>query len=345
MGLSPGWAARLESAGLSPGAAAFLCAALVLWLAVFPLLWGDANYALTVACNAALLSFISLGVWLTFAIGRINISQGAFALTGGYAAALLTTRWEMSFWLAMPLAGIISAAVGVLIGLPVLRLRGVYCAMVTLCLTKAANLAFLNGGDFTGGARGITGIPRPGELSLFGVTLIPDFAGKGPLPFFFLSGFLLVAGLVVVWRIWRSRLGRIFRCMRQNEELARSIGVNVVFYRTFAYGLSCFFGGVGGAVFAVFQQNIFPSTYTVNDSVYFMLYCFLGGLDFVLGAVAGAALLVISFELLHGLERYQVIIYGALMIGVMLLLPNGLLSLIPRLGRRAAAAEAAEAAA
>ena len=68
------------------------------------------------------------------------------------------------------------------------------------------------------------------------------------------------------------------------------------------------FGGVGGAVFASFQQNIFPTTYTVNDSVYFMLYCFLGGLDYVLGAVAGAALLVVSFELLHGLEQYQVII-------------------------------------
>ena len=318
--------------GLSPVSAALLAVALFLWLVVFPFFWGDANYALTVAANTALLSFISLGVWLTFAIGRINISQGAFALVGGYAVAILTTRSEMSFWLAMPLAGIIAAAVGVLIGLPVLRLRGVYCAMVTLCLTKAANLVFLNGGDFTNGARGITGIPRPGELSVFGVTLIPDFADRGALPFFFLSAFLLLAGLIVVWRVWRSRLGRIFRCMRQNEELARSIGVNVVFYRTFAYGLSCFFGGVGGAVFAAFQQNVFPSTYTVNDSVYFMLYCFLGGLDFVLGAVVGAALLVVSFELLHGLEQYQVIIYGALMIGVMLVLPNGLLSLAPRLG-------------
>ena len=309
---------RLHSVGLSPRAAALVAVGLFLWLAVFPLVWGDANYALTVATNTALLSFISLGVWMTFAIGRINISQGAFALIGGYAVAILTTRHEMSFWLAMPLAGLIAAAIGVLIGLPVLRLRGVYCAMVTLCLTKAANLVFLNGGEFTGGARGITGIPRP-------------FESEGALPFFFLSAFLLIAGLVVVWRIWRSRLGRIFRCMRQNEELARSIGVNVVFYRTFAYGLSCFFGGVGGAVFASFQQNIFPATYTVNDSVYFMLYCFLGGLDYVLGAVAGAALLVVSFELLHGLEQYQVIIYGALMIGVMLVLPNGLLSLVPRM--------------
>ena len=321
------WRAKLAAAGLSPLSAACVAVGLFLWLAVFPFFWGDQNYALTVAANTALLSFISLGVWLTFAIGRINISQGAFALIGGYAVAILTARHGMSFWLALPLSGLAAAVVGVVIGLPVLRLRGVYCAMVTLCLTKAANLAFLNGGDFTGGARGITGIPRPGALSVFGVTIIPDFADRGALPFFFLSAFLLLAGLVVVWRIWRSRLGRIFRCMRQNEELARSIGVNVVFYRTFAYGLSCFFGGVGGAVFASFQQNVFPATYTVNDSVYFMLYCFLGGLDYVLGAVVGAALLVISFELLHGLEQYQVVIYGALMIGVMLVLPNGLLSL------------------
>lgn len=338
---APAWRARIHAVGLSPVSAAWLAAGLALWLVVFPLFWGDANYALTVASNAALLSFISLGVWLTFAIGRINISQGAFALIGGYAAAILTARHGVSFWLAMPLAGLVAAAIGVLIGLPILRLRGVYCAMVTLCLTKAANLAFLNGGEFTGGPRGITGIPRPGELSVFGLTIIPDFDGRGALPFFFLSAFLLLAGLVVVWRIWRSRLGRIFRCMRQNEELARSIGVNVVFYRAFAFGLSCFFGGVGGAVFAAFQQNIFPATYTVNDSVYFMLYCFLGGLDFVLGAVAGAVLLVVSFELLHGLEQYQVVIYGALMIGVMLVLPNGLLSLIPRMAAARAERRAA----
>ena len=318
----------LARAGLTPKTAAALGVAVVAYYAIFPLLFHENNYALVVATNVAMASFISLGVWLTFAIGRINISQGAFALIGGYATAILSTRYGLSFWLCLPLSGFIAAACGALIGLPVLRLRGVYFAMVTLCLTKAISLAFLNGGEFTQGAKGIINIPRPGELSVFGFTIIPDFEGN--LPFFFLSGALLFVGAIVVWRIWHSRIGWIFRSLQQNEELALSIGINIAKYRVLAYAISCFYGGVGGAVFAAFQQNVFPSTYTVNDSVFFMLYCFLGGLDYVLGAIVGAGLLVVGFELLHALKEYQVIIYGALMIAVMLLLPNGLMSLVFR---------------
>jgi branched-chain amino acid transport system permease protein len=94
-----------------------------------------------------------------------------------------------------------------------------------------------------------------------------------------------------------------------------------------AYGFSCFLGGVGGAFFAAFHQNIYPATYSVTDSVNFMLYCFLGGLDFVFGPVVGAFLLVISFELLHDLQQYQALIYGIQMISCILWLPNGILSL------------------
>jgi branched-chain amino acid transport system permease protein len=109
-----------------------------------------------------------------------------------------------------------------------------------------------------------------------------------------------------------------------------SIGINVAKYRVIAYGFCCFLGGVGGAFFAAFHQNNFPATYSVTDSVYFMLYCFLGGLDFIFGAVVGAFLLVISFELLHDLQEYQALIYGTLMISCILWLPNGILSLSRR---------------
>jgi len=131
----------------------------------------------------------------------------------------------------------------------------------------------------------------------------------------------------VVWRLNTSRLGWVFRSMRQNEELAASIGIHVAGYRIIAYALSCAFGGMGGAFFAAFHQNIYPGSYSVTDSVYFMLYCFLGGLDHIFGAVVGAFLLVISFELLHDLQEYQALIYGLVMISFILWLPNGILSL------------------
>jgi branched-chain amino acid transport system permease protein len=325
----PGWGAL----GLTPVRLAGLALLALVYLVALPVWFAGSNYILGVLTNASISSFIALGVWVTFAIGRINISQGAFALIGGYTVGILSTRYGVSFWLCLPLAGLVAAAIGTIIGSAILRLRGVYFAMITLSLTEAVRLAFLNGGEFTQGASGIVNIPRPDALEIFGLTIIPAFRGADPLPYYYLAAALLILGLLAVWRLTTSRLGWVFRSMRQNEELAASIGINVAKYRVIAYGFSCFLGGVGGAFFAAFHQNIYPATYSVTDSVNFMLYCFLGGLDFVFGPVVGAFLLVISFELLHDLQQYQALIYGVLMISCILWLPNGILSLTFRRDR------------
>ena len=132
----------------------------------------DFYYTLT---SVALLSIGAAGVWLTFYIGRINIGQGAYALIGGYVSAILITKAGLSFWLTLPLAGVFCAFVAVVIGLPILRLRGVYFAMVTLVLTEVARLTAL-ALPVTNGAKGITSIPMPGAVSIFGIPLIPDFS-------------------------------------------------------------------------------------------------------------------------------------------------------------------------
>jgi len=135
----------------------------------------DLYYTLT---SVALLSIASAGVWLTFFIGRINIGQGAYALLGGYVSAIIVTVGGVSFWLSLPLAGLLCAGLSILIGLPILRLRGVYFAMVTLVLTEVARLAAL-AVPLTNGARGITDIPPPGPIRLFGVTLLSAVKGGG----------------------------------------------------------------------------------------------------------------------------------------------------------------------
>jgi branched-chain amino acid transport system permease protein len=257
----------------------------------------------------------------------MNLAQGAFALVGGYAGAIFSTRYGVPFWFCLPLAGLISAILGALIGWPVLRLKGVYFAMTTLSLTEAIRLLALNGGDLTKGATGIVNIPRPGAIDIFGLTIVHDFNGADPLPFYFLACALLLLGLVGVWRLSTSRLGWVFRSLRQNEDLATSIGINVAKYRVIAFAVCCFMGGIGGAFFAAFHQNIYPATYTISDSVNFMLYCFLGGLSYIFGPVVGAFLLVVAFELLQAVQDYQALIYGILMIACMLWLPNGILSL------------------
>ncbi len=285
----------------------------------------DLYYTLT---SVALLSIASAGVWLTFYIGRINIGQGAYALMGGYVSAILVMNHGWSFWLTLPVAGLFCAAASVLIGLPILRLRGVYFAMVTLVLTEVARLLAL-ALPVTNGAKGIVSIPLPGALSVFGITLIPDFATlrNSRLAFYLLAVTLMVVCFAVMYRLVNSRIGKLCQSLQQNEELASSIGVNIAYLRVIAYAVSSFFGGVSGAIFAAISQSIYPSSFTVTDSVNFMLNCFLGGLGYVFGPMLGTLVLYFGWDLLFQTGQFQLPIYSGLMIVLMLVLPNGLLSL------------------
>ena len=290
----------------------------------------DLYYTLT---SVALLSIGSAGVWLTFYIGRINIGQGAFALMGGYVSAILMTKAGFSFWATLPLGGLFCALISVGIGVPILRLRGVYFAMVTLVLTEVARLTAL-ALPITNGAKGITSIPLPGALSVGGITIIPDFATmQNPkLAFYLLAVTMMVASYAVLWRIVNSRLGHLCRSLQQNEELAASIGVNTAYLRVLVYAISSFFGGIAGVVFVAISQSIYPSSFVVTDSVNFMLYCFVGGLSYVAGPMVGTLLLYFGWDLLTVAKDYQMLIYSSAMIALMLVLPNGVLSLADRIG-------------
>ena len=294
----------------------------------------DLYYTLT---SVALLSIASAGVWLTFFIGRINIGQGAYALMGGYVSAILVVSYGVSFWLTLPLAGLFCAAASILIGYPILRLRGVYFAMVTLVLTEVARLLAL-ALPITGGAKGMTSIPLPSGLSIFGVTIIPDFAGmqNARLAFYLLAVTMMVLCFAAMYRLVNSRIGKLCQSLQQNEELASSIGVNIAYLRVIAYAISSFFGGVAGAIFAAISQSIYPSSFTVTDSVNFMLNCFFGGLGYVFGPMLGTLVLYFGWDLLFQTGKFQLLIYSTLMIILMLFLPNGLLSLGDLLRKRGA---------
>ncbi len=307
---------------------ALLLVVLGVYLILLPALLADKFYYLGILTTASVLSVIAAGVWLTFYIGRINIGQGAFALVGGYAGALLMTDLGLSFWLALPLAGIITALIAIVIGFPILRLRGVYFAMITLSLTETARLATQSLASITGGAKGIVNIPLPGAVTIFGITLIPDFSTvSSHVAFYYLAAVLTILTFAGMYRLVNSRIGWLFRSLQQNEELASSIGVNIARLRVIAFAISSFLAGIGGAFFVAMQQSVYPNTFQVQDSVYFMLYCFLGGLGYVFGPIVGTFVLFLSFEMLQGLNEYQPLVYSILMIGLMLWLPNGLLSL------------------
>jgi branched-chain amino acid transport system permease protein len=283
-------------------------------LIIAPVFIGGSRYLISVLMNCAGVAVIATGVWLTFCIGRINICQAGFALIGAYVTAIAMSKLGLSFWIALPLSCLFSVICGTLIGSAILKLKGIYFSMLTICLTEAIRLAFLNGGSLTQGSKGITGLPQV-------------FEGDSQMPLYYVGIALLALALGIIWRVHYSRLGGIFRSMRLNEDLAESLGINVWRYRILAFAIACGLGGLGGSYFAVFTQSVYPQSFTVEHSIYFMLFCFLGGLEFVSGAMVGAFALTILFELLQDVQQYQSLAYGVLMILVMLLLPNGLIAL------------------
>jgi len=288
--------------------------------------------------SVALLAIASGGVWLTFYIGRIHIGQGAFALVGAYVSAILVTKAGISFWISLPIAGLMAAGIGVLIGLPILRLRGVYFAMITLVLTQVATLSAL-ALPITNGARGITSIPLPGAVSIFGLTLIPDFGAleSAKLAFYYTACILMVIVFAAMYRLVNTRLGHLCRSMQQNEELASSIGVNIAYIRIIIFAIASFFGGIGGAMFGSIAQSVYPSTFVVTDSINFMLNTFLGGLGYVFGPMLGTLVLYFGWDLLFTFGKYQLLIYSTAMILLIRFLPNGLLSIrfrLPKAGEK-----------
>lgn len=304
----------------------FLISVLVIvpWVIQISGRW-DFYFTLT---TVALLSIASAGVWLTFYIGRINIGQGAYALAGGYVSAILITLYDVSFWLSIPLAGMFCAIISVFIGYPILRLRGVYFAMITLVLTEVAKLTAL-ALPITNGAKGISSIPLPGELSLFGFTIIPDFStlANVKLAFYYLAVILMIIVFAGMYRLVNSRIGHLCRSLQQNEELASSIGVNITSLRIIAYAISSFLGGIGGSIFIAISQSVYPTSFQVADSVNFMLNVFVGGMGYVFGPMLGTLFIYFGWDLLFETGKYQLLIYSTVLIILMLALPNGLLSL------------------
>ncbi len=282
--------------------------------------------------SVALLAIASAGVWLTFYIGRINIGKGAFALIGAYVSAILVVKGGVSFWISLPAAGIFAAIVAILIGIPILRLRGVYFAMITLVLTQVVTLTAL-ALPITNGAKGISSIPLPSGVSIFGIPIIPDFAAmeNTKLAFYYAACILMIMTYAALYRLVNSRLGHLCRSMQQNEELASSIGVNIAHIRIVIFAISSFFGGIGGAMFGSIAQSVYPSSFQVADSVNFMLNCFLGGLGYVFGPMLGTLVLYFGWDLLFEFGKYQMLIYSIILIAVIRFLPNGLLSL--RIGK------------
>ncbi|MEM7223202.1 MAG: branched-chain amino acid ABC transporter permease [Pseudomonadota bacterium] len=254
--------------------------------------------------------------------GLLDLGFVAFFAIGAYTTALLTADSPVSianwsFWEALPVAVVLSLIVGVIFGVPVLKVRGDYLAVATLGLGEIVRVLVLSdfAGPVFGGAQGILNIPRPH---------IGDFAIDNPVKLFYLT--VILCGIVafIAWRLQYSRLGRAWTAIRDDEDVAQALGINLINCKLLAYGLGAAFCGVAGAIFGVMLGSIFPHSFQLLISINVLALIIVGGLGSLPGVALGAAALIGLPELLREFGEFRFLFYGMTIVAMMRLKPEGL---------------------
>jgi len=299
---------------------------LVLFVLVIPILFRNDNYILHVFILASEISIVALTVRLMYITGEFTFGQVAFVMFGAYSSALLATKAGVPFWVALPMAGILSALFALVIGFPVLRLKGTYFAILTLIIAEVMCQA-ARVWEFVGGDTGLENLPRPDAIHIGTFTLIPEFTAFDKLTYYYLIAYLLILTIVVFRRIDRSPLGATFRAIQQNDTLAVSIGINVRWHRILVFSISAFFSGLVGSFYAHYMTVFYPRSFSVWDSITYVLYAFLGGIGYLGGPILGSFGMIWLWEFMHPIQKFQPMIFAGAIVMVILFLPGGLFSL------------------
>ncbi|CNI35025.1 leucine/isoleucine/valine transporter permease subunit [Yersinia massiliensis] len=288
------------------------------------------------------LIYVMLGLGLNVVVGLsglLVLGYGGFYAIGAYTYALLNHYYGLGFWESLPLAGIVAALSGFLLGFPVLRLRGDYLAIVTLGFGEIVRILLLNNTEITGGPNGISQIPKPTLFGLefsrtakdggwdtfhnfFGLTYDPS----DRIIFLYLVALLLVIlTLFVINRLLRMPLGRAWEALREDEIACRSLGLSPTKIKLTAFTISAAFAGFAGTLFAARQGFVSPESFTFVESAFVLAIVVLGGMGSQFAVILAAILLVVSRELMRDLNAYSMLLLGALMVLMMIWRPQGLL--------------------
>lgn len=299
----------------------WIAAGLVVAFAFFPVVV-KSQYILQVMDSAIIyaVAVIGLGILLGFA-GQMSLAQAAFFGIGAYASAMISINLGWPFWISMPSAVLISAAIGAIVGWPALRLSGHYLALATIGFGIIVQLVFINAKAWTNGPDGLTGIPPP----YLGSVALDTYQTY----FYVVYGALLLA-VYIAWRVKHSRIGRALEAIRENEIAAEAVGINATRYKVLAFVLASAFGGLGGSLIAHMTRFISPDSYSFDQSVVFLVMLVIGGSSTIAGAVIGAILLTFLPEVLRPLKNSYIMVYGAAVIAMVIFMPEGLVGMLRR---------------
>jgi branched-chain amino acid transport system permease protein len=297
----------------------------------------------TIDTGTLILTYVMLGWGLNIIVGLaglLDLGYVAFYAIGAYSFALIATTFGWSFWACLPLAGLFAAFGGLILGFPVLRLRGDYFAIVTLGFGEIIRVVLLNWYQFTGGPDGILGIPEP---SFFGLAEFTRRPGEGEVAFHELFGLeystlqemtflyylILVMALAVnffTMRIRRLPIGRSWEALREDDIACQSLGINRRNIKLAAFMISAMFGGFAGSFFATRQGFISPESFSFIESAIILAIVVLGGMGSQAGVALAAILLIGLPEIFRDLAQYRMLAFGAAMVLIMIWRPQGLLA-------------------
>jgi branched-chain amino acid transport system permease protein len=318
------------------GVAVYAAAAFLGFALIVPIIFYGNRYLLDLAILIVTYTMLGFGLNIVVGLaGLLDLGYVAFYAVGAYSYALIAQTFGLSFWICLPLAGILAAFAGLLLGFPVLRLRGDYLAIVTLGFGEIIRLILLNWQSLTGGPNGIPGIPRP---SFFGLPF--NSSGNGFAATFglhyspthrlvFLYYLILGLALLTNWvtlRLRRLPIGRAWEALREDEIACRALGINTTTTKLTAFAMGAMFGGFAGAFFATRQGFISPESFTFSESALVLAIVVLGGMGSQLGVAVAATVMLGGFELFREFEQYRMLVFGAAMVAIVIYRPRGLIS-------------------
>ena len=247
--------------------------------------------------------------------GQTCIGHAGFFCIGAYCEAILATRLGLSFWMVLPIAGIVTAIFGGVVALPTLKMKGIYLSIVTLGFSEIVRLVALNWEGLTGGPMGIKGIPVP---TIFGL----QFSGSKTYYYIFLA--IAVLFVFITGRVIRSRVGRAWTAIREDELAAKSLGVQTPFYKATNFMYGAFWAGIAGAAYAPYVRFIDSTMFSLDEGFNILSMVIIGGQGTLVGPVVGSVIVNLLTELLRPIGQWRMVAYGMLIILMMWWRPQGL---------------------
>jgi len=273
------------------------------------------------------LIYVMLGLGLNIVVGLaglLDLGYVAFYAVGAYSYALLNHHFGIGFWVALPIGAGVGVLFGILLGFPVLRLRGDYLAIVTLGFGEIIRLILENWNAFSFGPSGIANIPRP---SLFGLHLSLQNA---TIYLYYLMILLVLFTIFVVNRLQDSRIGRAWIALREDEVACEAMGVDRRKTKLTAFALGATWAGMAGVIFAAKTTFINPASFTIWESIIILCIVVLGGMGSIIGVIVGALILILLPEYLRAFSEYRMLIFGAMLVLMMVFRPGGIVSDVRR---------------